>query len=93
MVEVNKKRDRLEIIENILTTIHKHKNQIKPTPLIRFANLSTQSFEEYILELEKNKLVETIMINQRKHYALTQRGYEFIEQYRKLRGLISEFNL
>ena len=47
------KRSRLELIYDILDVIRsKGKGGvIKPTPLLRFANLSTQRFEKYVKEL------------------------------------------
>ena len=93
MAEINRKRDKLEIIEDLLLIIQKYQNKIKPTPLMRYANLSSASFQEYVNELLDKELIEVVIYSKRKHYALTQKGVEFIQQYQKLKGLIAEFNL
>ena len=38
-----RKRDRLEVIFDILKIIRDHQNSIKPTPLLRYSNLSCAS--------------------------------------------------
>jgi len=48
---MKRKRDRLEVIYDILKIIRHYNNSIKPTPLLRYSNLSSQSFSEYISEL------------------------------------------
>jgi predicted transcriptional regulator len=52
-----KKRDRLEVIHDILKLIRDHNNSIRPTPLLRFSNLSSQSFNDYMKELKEKDLV------------------------------------
>jgi len=38
-----KRRDKLEIIHDILSIIRRHGNSILPTPLLRLSNLLTQN--------------------------------------------------
>ncbi len=45
-----KKRERLDIIKDILMSIRENRN-IKPTRLLYASNLSPQMFKEYINEL------------------------------------------
>ena len=45
------KRGKLEIIYTILTIIQENDNSIKHTPLLRYTNISSQSFSEYYNEL------------------------------------------
>jgi predicted transcriptional regulator len=89
-----KKRERLEVIHDILGVIQKNKNQIKPTPLLRYSNLSTQRFNEYIKELLGKKFIqETNDKKGRKHFALTDKGFHYLEKYKKIVGFIDEFGL
>ena len=46
-----KKRERLEVIYDILKTIQDNKNDIKPTRLLHLSNLSPQMFKDYSEEL------------------------------------------
>ena len=91
---MNKKRDKLEVIYDILVIIREKNNSIKPTPLLRFSNLSSQSFSEYIEELLDKKLVKELFDeNNRKHYTLTDNGFKYLEKYSMIKGFIDDFNL
>lgn len=88
------RRDRLEIIHDILTIIRKHGNSILPTPLLRFSNLSTQNFNRYMEELIEKGMVKEIYDEKgRKYYTLTDKGFRFLEKYQKIREFIEEFGL
>ena len=86
------KRNRLEIINDILDIIREHNNSIKPTPLLRFSNMSTQRFEEYYRELlEKNLVREEIDKKGRRFITLTDKGFSFLQKYQSIIGFIEEF--
>jgi len=55
-----RKRDRLEVIHDFLRIIQENNNSIKPTPLLRKSNLSSQSFSEYLGELVSKGFVKEI---------------------------------
>ena len=89
-----KKRDRLNVIYDILKIIMNHNNSIKPTPLLRFSNLSTSSFNDYISELKEKEFVREIKnAKGRKIITLTDKGFKFIEKYKTILGFIDEFQL
>ena len=89
-----KKRERLEIINDILDIIHSHNNSIRPTPLLRFSNMSTQRFSEYYSELiEKGLIREDTDKNGRKFVTLTDKGYSFLQKYRQIIGFVEDFDL
>ncbi|MDI9609824.1 MAG: winged helix-turn-helix domain-containing protein [Archaeoglobaceae archaeon] len=88
------KRERLEIIYDILRIIASHGNSILPTPLLRFSNLSTQNFNRYMNELIEKGFVREIYDEEgRRYYTLTDKGFKFLEKYQKIRELIEEFGL
>lgn len=88
------KRDRLEVIYDILKIIRDHKNNIKPTPLLRYSNLSFNSFAVYEKELlEKGFVEEVFDKKQKKSYSLTQKGYEYLDKYSLILGFIEDFDL
>jgi predicted transcriptional regulator len=94
MAKMNKKRDRLEVIYDILTIVRNHHNSIKPTPLLRFSNLSSNSFAEYFKELKSKKLIKVIVNNKNKKYiSLTDNGFKYLEKYKLIIGFIDEFEL
>ncbi len=88
------KRDKLEIIYDILRTIQKNRNSIKPTPLLRYANLSYNSFTNYYEELlDKGFVRENLDKDDRKYISLTDKGFRFIDKFEKIKGFIEEFEL
>lgn len=85
------KRDKFEIMHNILLIISKNHNSIKITPLKRKSNLSSESFNTYYEYLKKNKfLKEIVEKKQKKFITLTDKGYLFIEKYNTMIGLFDE---
>ena len=91
---MTQKRDRLEVIKDILQVIHTNKNEIKPTPLLRYSNLSSQRFAEYISELlEKQFIEEKKDKKDRKFYSLTEKGSRYLEKYGLIKSFIEDFDL
>jgi len=88
------RRDRLEIIYDMLKIIQDRNNSIKPTPLLRYANVSSQSFKEYYAELIDKELIrEAYDKKDRKYITLTDKGFAYIDKYKMIRGFIEEFEL
>lgn len=88
-----KKRDRLEIIYDMLILINNNHNQIKPTPLLRKSNLSSNQFEKYILELLEKNFIEIQSVNSKKYYSLTKKGFEYIDKYKLILKIRDDFDL
>jgi predicted transcriptional regulator len=88
------KRDRLQVIKDILQVIKDNKNQIKPTPLLRYSNLSSQRFTEYIAELQEKEFIKNKTDKKgRKFFCLTDKGLKYLEKYNVIMGFVSEFDL
>ena len=91
---MSKKRDRLEVIYDILKVIRDNKNSIRPTPLLRYSNLSSQRFTEYYAELIKKEFVKEIEGKKgRKFITLTDKGFRYLERYGMITSFIDDFNL
>lgn len=91
---MNKKRDRLEVIFDILRIISLNHNSIKPTPLQRSSNLSSTSFSDYYNELLTKGLIKEIIDDKkRKYITLTDKGFKYLEKYQIIIGFIDEFEL
>jgi len=87
------KRERLEIIRDILLIIRDYKS-IKRTPLLRKSNLSSQRFSEYFKELlEKELIGEATDSKGKKKVSLTEKGSRYLEKYRTIVSFIDEFEL
>jgi predicted transcriptional regulator len=90
----NKKRDRLAVIFDILKAISDRHNSVRPTPLLRYSNLSSSSFSEYYAELLSKELIKEIIDNKgRKYLTLTDKGFKYLEKYKLILGFINEFEL
>lgn len=89
-----KRRDRLTVIYDILKIISSHNNSIKPTPLLRFSNLSSSRFNEYFKELTDKGLIKQFFDKKNKKYlTLTDKGFKYLEKYKLILGFIDEFEL
>jgi len=94
MGKMNKKRERLEVIYDFLKIIQDNHNSIKPTPLLRKSNLSSQSFSEYFEELLSKELIKEMKNGKgRKYITLTDKGFRYLEKYKYILGFIDEFEL
>jgi predicted transcriptional regulator len=88
------KRDRLEVIHDMLHVVKSNGNSIKPTPLLRYSNLSSQRFSEYYSELLSKKfIIEIVDKKNKKTISLTDLGFEYLERYKSIKGFIADFNL
>lgn len=88
-----KKRERLEVIRDILKSIMANR-QIKPTRLLYASNLSPQMFKEYINELISKGFIKfDIDKKEKKTFSLTSKGQEFLQEYRVIENLIENFGL
>ncbi len=82
------------MVYDILKIIRQHHNSIKPTALLRYSNLSSQSFSEYLNELlEKGFVKEIIDEKGKKFLTLTDKGFRYLEKYKLILGFIEEFEL
>ena len=90
---MTKKRERLEVIRDILKTIRQNR-QIKPTRLLFASNLSPQMFKDYINELiSKGFISLDIDKKEKKTFSLTKKGQDFLEQYRMIENFVENFGL
>ncbi len=88
-----KKRDRLQIIYDILKAIQDKNNRIRPTHILYKSNLSHQMMEEYLKELmEKGFVIET-KTEQSKVYSLTQKGFDYLNKYKLIAEFADSFGL
>ena len=88
-----KKRERLEVIKDILNAIRDNRN-IKPTRLLYASNLSPQMFKEYINELISKKFIKLdIGEKDKKTFSLTTKGNDFLEEYRIIENFVENFGL
>ncbi len=82
-----KKRNRLQIIHDILRVISEKNGKIKPTHILYKSNLSYQMMDEYLKELMKKEFIVENKMGRGKTYLITDKGRNYLNQY----GTIVEF--
>jgi len=88
-----KKRERLEVIRDILRAIMSNR-EIKPTRLLYASNLSPQMFKEYINELIAKKFISVdIDEKEKKTFSLTKHGQDFLQEYKVIENFVENFGL
>jgi predicted transcriptional regulator len=77
-----RKRERLDVIHDILAAVMDAGNKLGPTRLLYASNLSPKMFRDYIDEMvKKGFLLE--QQDKKKTYSLTSKGFKFLEKYKR----------
>lgn len=87
-----KKRTKLEVIKDLLLILRENK-KVKITHLIYKANLSNNSIKPYLEDLQKNKLIDQLDEKGRKLFIITKKGYEFLEEFNKIKIFSESYGL
>lgn len=90
---MKEKRGRLEIIHDILLAIQMRNGKIKPTHLLYKSNLSYQRMNTYVDELIRKGLVDKDFDDKNKFFTLTERGYAFLAEFRRIREFSDSFGI
>lgn len=89
---MKKKRDRLEVINDILLNVQA-KGEIGPTRLLQLSNLSPQMFKGYLTHLLDKGLIGEKIKKNKKRYMLGEKGYEFLSNYRKFSNFVGKLGI
>lgn len=90
---MKERRSKTQILVDILRLVHRKGGRAKSTHILYGANLSHKRLKMYLdILIEKNFLE---MVSERGHiyYKLTQRGMQFIVEYRKIQEITDAFGL
>jgi len=90
---MSKKRDKLQIIYDILSVIKEKNSKIKPTNILYKSNLSNQMFQEYMNELMQKGFILEKEAKGSKTYSLTQKGFDYINKYQMIVDFTISFGL
>lgn len=88
-----KKRNKLEIINDILQTIRNKRGKIKQTHLMYKVNLSHKLMKSYLEELVSKEMVSEVKEENNIYIIIKPRGEEFIEKLQKLKEFQEAFGL
>lgn len=85
------RRDRLDVIMDILRTIQSNGNAAKPTHIMYRANLSHTLLKNYLEELTEKGLIEEKNILKRNYIEMTNKGIKFLSELRKMKNFVESF--
>ena len=88
-----KRRGKLEIINDMLQSIKNKGGQIKPTHLLYKSNLSHSKMKVYLKELTEKGMVEEHMKKDKKMFAITDKGYGFLLEFERIKEFSDSFGL
>lgn len=90
---MEKKRNKLEIIRDILRVIKEKNGRIKPTHILYKSNLSHQMMKEYLEELMAKQFIKELELKKGKTYEITSKGMNYLEEYSTIVNFTNAFGL
>lgn len=90
---MERKRSRLDIINDILLSIQAKKGEIKPTHLMYKANLSHTQMNNYLQGLIERNFIKKIKVKEKDFITITDKGYKFIEKIQEMKEFEETFGL
>ena len=90
---MERKRNRTEIMHDMLKIIQEKKGKIKRTHLMYKANLSHNQMKIYLEDLTKKGLIEITIKDNKNSMNITKRGQDFFLQYMRMREFERTFGL
>ena len=90
---MGKKRNKLQIIHDILNVIKEKNGTIKPTHILYKSNLSYQMMDEYLKELIEKDFIKETTNKKDRSYAITEKGLKFLEKYSLVLDFTNSFGL
>ena len=85
-----KYRSQLRIYVDIMRVIQREGNEAKPTRILYGANLSHDRLVKYLDELKTLAVIQETGTDE-KVYSLTQKGIEFLNNFRRVESFASAF--
>ncbi len=90
---MEKKRDKFQIIKDILDVIRSKSGRIKPTHILYKSNLSHQMMLEYLSELQRKGFIQEHQQEKGKTYSITPKGHTYLEKYKVVEEFADSFGL
>ena len=87
------RRDRLQIINDILFSVREKNGKIRPTHLLYKSNLAHNKMKLYVNELMEKDLIKEGLDDGKKYYFLTDKGNKFLDEYKKISEFVDAFGL
>lgn len=86
-----KYRSQMRIYVDIMRVIQREENHAKPTRILYGANLSHDRLVKHLDELKALGVIQEVVDVDDRFYELTQKGIEFLNQFRAVERFASAF--
>jgi len=90
---IEKRRGKLEIIADILSSIQDKEGKIKPTHLLYKSNLSHAKLKEYLDILLKKGMIEERLVKGKKMFFMKDQGHKFLSEFERIKEFSDSFGL
>ena len=87
------KRTRIDIIEDMLSSIINKGGRIKPTHMMYKSNMSHSQMKSYLDDLVQKELVRKIKDGNYEYVIITNKGCEFVQKLKQMREFEKVFGL
>ena len=87
------RRTKIDIMNDMLLAIQQKGGKIKPTHMMYKANLSHKLLSKYLAEFLEKKIIREEVITDQKYFLLTDKGIDFMNQYRKMKEFKDLFDI
>ena len=90
---MERKRNKLEVIRDILLVIRERNGRAKPTRILYKSNLSHIMMKEYLGDLISRGLVKENKNKEGRPYAITEKGDKYLSEYGTIVNFMESFGL
>ena len=87
------RRNKFQIILDILSLLQRKGGKIKPTHILYGGNLSYNRLKKYLKELEDKNLIQQIHEKEKTFYIITDKGLNFLSEAKKIKQITDAFGL
>lgn len=88
-----KKRNRLEVIRDILIVIRDKNGKAKPTHILYKSNLSHIMMKDYIKDLLSKEFIKESHTKEGRRYSITEKGIKYLQEYKTVINFVESFGL
>lgn len=87
------RRSKHEIIYDILHLISQKGGKVKPTHILYGGNLSHDRLKKYLQELLDAGFIEKVEDKGKTFYQMGEKGYKFMEEFKKIEEMTQAFGI
>lgn len=87
------KRTKIDIIEDMLSSIINKGGRIKPTHMMYKSNMSHKQMKSYLDDLVQKELVRKVKDGNYDYVIITDKGHEFVQKLKQMREFEKAFGL